>query len=67
MEQHICSICNATDNLTTLNHPIPDMDLATVILISLPLLYDSLINLLDYTKGSKLDINHVIAHILECN
>ena len=65
MEQHIHSICNAADNLTTLDHPIPDTDLTTVILISLPPLYDLLIDSLDYTKGPKLDINHIIAHILE--
>ena len=65
MEQHLCSICNATDNLAMLDCPIPDTDLAAAILMSLPPSYDSLINSLDYMKGSKLDINHIIAHILE--
>ena len=67
MEQHLCSICNAIDNLVMLDHPIPDMDLIAAIPISLPPLYDSLIDSLDYMKGSKLDINHVITHILKCN
>ena len=67
MEQHLYSICNATDNLVMLDHPIPDMDLTAVIPISLPLLYDLLIDWLDYIKGLKLNINHVIAHILECD
>ena len=48
-----------------LDHPIPDMDLTTAILMSLPPSYDLLINSLDYMKGSKLDINHVITCILE--
>ena len=65
MEQHLCSICNATDDLTTLDHPIPDTDLAAAILMSLPPSYDLLIDSLDYTKGLKLDINHIIACILE--
>ena len=67
MEQHLRSICNTTDDLATLDRPIPDTDLATAILISLPPSYDLLIDLLDYTKGSKLHVNHVIACILECN
>ena len=67
MEQYLHSIYNATDDLTTLDHPIPDMDLAAAILMSLPPSYDSLINSLDYTKGSKLDINYVIAYILKCD
>ena len=67
MEQHLHSIYNATDDLTTLDHPIPDMDLAAAILMSLPPSYDLLINSLDYTKGSKLDVNYIITHILECN
>ena len=65
MEQHLRSIRNTADNLATLDHPIPDTDLAAAILMSLPPSYDSLIDLLDYTKGLKLDINHVIARILE--
>ena len=65
MEQHLRSIRNATDDLATLDCPIPDMDLAAAILMSLPPSYDSLIDSLDYTKGSKLDVNHVIACILE--
>ena len=65
MEQHLCSIRNATDDLAMLDHPIPDMDLAAAILMSLPPSYNLLINLLDYMKGSKLDINHIIARILE--
>ena len=65
MEQHLHSIHNTTDDLAMLGHPIPDMDLATVILMSLPPLYDSLIDSLDYTKGLKLDINHIIAYILK--
>ena len=67
MEQHLCSICNATDNLVMLDHPIPDIDLIAAIPISLPPLYDLLINLLDYTKGLKLNINYVIAYILKCH
>ena len=67
MEQHLRSICNATDDLATLDRPIPDTDLATAILMSLPPSYDSLIDSLDYMKGSKLDVNHVIAHILKYN
>ena len=65
MEQHLCSIRNAADDLATLDCPIPDTDLAAAILMSLPPSYDSLIDSLDYTKGSKLDVNHVIACILE--
>ena len=65
MEQHLHSIRNATDDLTTLDRPIPDTDLAAAILMSLPPSYDSLIDSLDYTKGSKLDVNHVIARILK--
>ena len=65
MEQHLRSIRNAADDLATLDHPIPDMDLAAAILMSLPPSYDSLINLLDYIKGLKLDINHIITHILK--
>ena len=67
MEQHLHSICNATDDLATLDHPIPDTDLTAAILISLPPLYDLLIDLLDYTKGLKLDVNHIITHILKHN
>ena len=67
MEQHLRSIRNATDDLATLDRPIPDMDLAAAILMSLPPSYDSLIDSLDYTKGSKLDVNHVITCILERN
>ena len=67
MEQHLYSICNTTDDLAMLDYLIPDMDLAAVILMSLPPSYDLLINLLDYTKGLKLDVNHVITHILECD
>ena len=67
MEQHLHSIRNTVDDLATLDHPIPDMDLATAILMSLPPSYDSLIDSLDYMKGSKLDVNHVIARILERN
>ena len=67
MEQHLRSIRNAADDLATLDHPIPDTDLTTAILMSLPPLYNSLINSLDYTKGSKLDVNYIITHILECN
>ena len=65
MEQHLCSIRNAADDLATLDRPIPDMDLTTVILMSLPPLYNLLIDSLNYTKGSKLDINHIITHILK--
>ena len=67
MEQHLYSIYNTTDDLTTLDHPIPDIDLTTAILIFLPLLYNLLINLLNYMKGSKLDVNHVITCIFEHN
>ena len=67
MEQHLHSIHNATDDLAMLDHAIPDTDLATAILMSLPPSYDSLINLLDYTKGSKLDVNHIITYILKCD
>ena len=67
MEQHLHSIHNTADDLTMLDHPIPDMDLAAAILMSLPPLYDLLINSLDYTKGSKLDVNYIITHILECD
>ena len=67
MEQHLCSICNTADDLTTLDCPIPDMDLTAAILMSLPPSYDSLIDLLDYTKGSKLDVNHIITYILKCD
>ena len=67
MEQHLRSIHNTTDDLTTLDHPIPDTELATAILMSLPPPYDPLINSLDYTKGSKLDVNYIITYILECN
>ena len=65
MEQHLRSIHNTTDNLATLDRPIPDTDLTAAILISLPPSYNLLIDLLDYTKGSKLDVNHIIARILE--
>ena len=65
MEQHLRSIRNTADDLATLDRPIPDMDLAAAILMSLPPSYDSLIDSLDYTKGLKLDVNHVIACILE--
>ena len=65
MKQHLHSIHNTADNLTMLNHPIPDMDLTVVILMSLPPSYNSLINLLNYTKGLKLDINHIITYILK--
>ena len=65
MEQHLRSIRNAADDLATLDRPIPDTDLAAAILMSLPPSYDSLINLLNYMKGSKLDVNHVIACILK--
>ena len=65
MEQHLRSIHNTADDLATLDRPIPDMDLTAAILMSLPPSYDSLIDSLDYTKGSKLDVNHVIACILE--
>ena len=67
MEQHLHSIHNAADDLTMLDCPIPDTDLAAAILMSLPPSYDLLIDLLDYTKGSKLDVNHVITHILKHN
>ena len=67
MEQHLHSIRNTTDDLATLDCPIPDTDLAAAILMSLPPSYDLLINLLDYTKGLKLDVNHIIARILECD
>ena len=67
MEQHLHSICNTADDLATLDRPIPDTDLAAAILMSLPPSYDSLIDSLDYTKGLKLDINHVITCILECD
>ena len=67
MEQHLHSIHNTADDLAMLDHPIPDMDLATAILMSLPPSYDLLIDLLDYTKGSKLDVNHIITCILECD
>ena len=36
MEQHLRSIRNATDDLTTLDRPISDIDLTTAILMSLP-------------------------------
>ena len=65
MEQHLHSIHNAADDLAMLNCPILDMDLAAVILMSLPPSYNSLIDLLNYIKGLKLDINHVIACILK--
>ena len=65
MEQHLCSIRNAADDLAMLDCPIPDTDLATAILMSLPPSYDLLINSLDYMKGLKLDVNHIITHILE--
>ena len=65
MEQHLHSICNTADDLAMLDHPIPDMDLTAVILMSLPPSYNSLIDLLDYMKGSKLDVNHIITCILE--
>ena len=50
-----------------LDHPIPDTDLTAVILMSLPPSYNSLIDLLDYTKGLKLDVNHIITYILKHN
>ena len=50
-----------------LNHPILDIDFAAVILMSLPPLYNSLIDSLNYTKGLKLDINHIITCILKCD
>ena len=65
MEQHLHSICNTTDDLAMLDRPIPDTDLATAILMSLPPSYDSLIDSLNYIKGSKLDVNHVITCILK--
>ena len=65
MEQHLRSIRNTADDLATLDRPIPDTDLTAAILMSLPPSYDSLINSLDYTKGLKLDINHIIACILK--
>ena len=67
MEQHLHSICIAADNLTMLDCPIPDMDVTTVILMSLPPSYNLLIDSLNYMKGSKLDVNYVITHILECD
>ena len=67
IEQHLYSICNTADHLATLDYPIPDIDLTTVILISLSPLYNLLIDLLNYIKGLKLDINHIIACILECD
>ena len=67
MEQHLHSIHNTTDDLAMLDCPIPDMDLTAAILMSLPPSYDSLIDLLDYTKGSKLDVNHIITYILKCD
>ena len=65
MEQHLHSIYNTTDDLAMLDHPIPDIDLTAAILMSLPPSYDSLIDSLDYTKGLKLDVNHVITCILK--
>ena len=67
MEQHLRSICNTTDDLATLDHPISDTDLTTAILMSLPPSYNLLIDSLDYMKGLKLDVNHIIARILERN
>ena len=65
MEQHLHSVRNAADDLAMLDYPIPDTDLAAAILMSLPPSYNSLIDLLDYMKGSKLDVNHVITCILK--
>ena len=67
MEQHLCSIRNAADDLATLDRPIPDTDLTAAILMSLPPSYNSLIDLLNYTKGLKLDVNHIITYILKHN
>ena len=65
MEQHLHSIRNTADDLATLDCHIPDTDLTAAILMSLPPSYDSLIDSLDYMKGLKLDVNHVITHILK--